>query len=229
MGVDPASRCRAAVAWPWSRARTHGGVPAARASRRSDDDGIAHNDVDGRRACDVCAARIHARPKVRLPPDAGFHSRGVRAEAIAVTPKVTWRQALAWRMRRHYLDPVSDQSVAGVVRRLCGVQAQVASVAELCVRVRRKTSKSGDVARALSEGRIIKTWAMRGTLHLLTPESAGIFLSLIAAGRSWERPARVGRACPSPMKRRRSRSRPTYGPTDRPTPMRSGIGSARAG
>jgi len=91
-------------------------------------------------------------------------------------------------MRRHYLDPVSDQSVAGVVRRLCGVQAQVASVAELCVRVRRKTSKAGDVARALSEGRVIKTWAMRGTLHLLTPESAGIFLSLIAAGRSWERP-----------------------------------------
>jgi len=91
-------------------------------------------------------------------------------------------------MRRHYLDPVSDQSVAGVVRRLCGVQAQVASVAELCVRVRRKTSKPGDVARALSEGRVIKTWAMRGTLHLLTPESAGIFLSLIAAGRSWERP-----------------------------------------
>jgi hypothetical protein len=105
-----------------------------------------------------------------------------------VTPKVTWRQALAWRMRRHYLDPVSGQSVAAVVRRLCGVQAQVASVAELCVRVRRKTSKAGDVARALSQGRVIKTWAMRGTLHLLTPEDAGMFLSLIAAGRSWERP-----------------------------------------
>ena len=92
-------------------------------------------------------------------------------------------------MRRHYLDPVGDQSVAGVVRRLCGVQSQVASYAELCIRVRRKTSKAGDVARALSEGRVIKTWAMRGTLHLLTPEDAGAFLSLIAAGRSWERPS----------------------------------------
>ena len=30
---------------------------------------------------------------------------------------------------------------------------------------------------------------MRGTLHLLTPEDAGAFLSLIAAGRSWERPS----------------------------------------
>jgi len=106
-----------------------------------------------------------------------------------VTAKVTWRQALAWRMRRHYLDPVGERPVADVVRRLCGVQAQVASVAELCVRVRRKTSKAGDVARALRDGRLIKTWAMRGTLHLLTPEDAGAFLSLIAAGRSWERPS----------------------------------------
>lgn len=102
---------------------------------------------------------------------------------------MTWSQALAWRMRRHFLDPVGDRPVAAVVRRLCGVQSQVASYAELCVRVRRRNSKAGEVAHALSEGRIIKTWAMRGTLHLLTPEDAGAFLSLIAAGRSWERPS----------------------------------------
>jgi hypothetical protein len=92
-------------------------------------------------------------------------------------------------MRRHFLDPIGDRPVAEVVRRLCGIQAQVASSAELCVRVRRATSKSGEVARALSEGRVVKTWAMRGTLHLLTPEDGGAFLSLIAAGRSWERPS----------------------------------------
>src|SRR5438046_10681270 len=91
-------------------------------------------------------------------------------------------------MRRHFLDPVGDQPVAAVVRRLCGIQSQVASYAELCVRVRRKTSKAGEVARALSEGRIIKTCAMRGTIHLLAHEDAGIFLSLIASGRSSERP-----------------------------------------
>lgn len=79
--------------------------------------------------------------------------------------------------------------MAEVVRRLCGVQSQVASYAELCVRVRRESSKAGEVARALREGRLIKTWAMRGTLHLLAPEDAGIFLSLIAAGKSWERPS----------------------------------------
>ena len=98
--------------------------------------------------------------------------------------KVTWEQALAWRMRRHYLDPIGDRPVPAVVRRLCGVQSQVASSAELCVRVRRTTSKAGEVARALRDGRLIKTWAMRGTLHLLVPEDAGAFLSLIAAGSS---------------------------------------------
>ncbi|MFQ5919820.1 MAG: DNA glycosylase AlkZ-like family protein [Thermoplasmata archaeon] len=103
--------------------------------------------------------------------------------------RLTWRQALAWRMQRHLLDPVGRLPVEGVVRRLCGVQAQVASSAELAVRVRRETSRPGEVGRALSEGRLIKTWAMRGALHLLTPEDAGAFLSLMAAGRSWERPS----------------------------------------
>ena len=75
------------------------------------------------------------------------------------------------------------------MRRLCGVQAQVASSAELAVRVRRQTSQAGEVTRALARGTLIKTWAMRGTLHLLNPEDAGIYLSLLAAGRSWEAPS----------------------------------------
>lgn len=103
--------------------------------------------------------------------------------------RVTWRQALAWRMRRQLLDPVGTLPVADVVRRLCGVQAQVASSAELAVRVRRATSRPGEVGRALTQGRVIKTWAMRGTLHLLAPEEGAAFLSLVAAGRSWERPS----------------------------------------
>ncbi|MFL5766473.1 MAG: DNA glycosylase AlkZ-like family protein, partial [Actinomycetota bacterium] len=103
--------------------------------------------------------------------------------------KVTWAQALAWRMERQLLEPVGTISVPRVVRRLCAVQAQVASSAELAVRVRRQSSKPGEVTRALSDGRLMKTWAMRGTLHLLTPEDAGIYLSLIASGRSWERPS----------------------------------------
>jgi hypothetical protein len=103
--------------------------------------------------------------------------------------KVTWPQALAWRMGRQLLEPVGDLAVTEVVRRLCGVQAQVASSAELAVRLRQKRSSAGEVVQTVADGRLIKTWAMRGTLHLLTPEDAGNFLSLMAAGRSWERPS----------------------------------------
>lgn len=106
-----------------------------------------------------------------------------------MVPKVSWQQALAWRMRRHELDPVGRLPVAGVVRRLGAVQSQVASSAELAVRVRRQASRPGEVSRALAEGRLIKTWAMRGALHLLTPEEGGAFLSLMAAGRTWHRPS----------------------------------------
>jgi len=106
-----------------------------------------------------------------------------------VTLQVTWPQALAWRMRRQLLDPIARVPVDGVVRRLGAVQAQVASSAELAIRVRHHGSRRGEVARALADGRLVKTWAMRGTLHLLTPEEGGAFLSLMAAGRSWERPS----------------------------------------
>jgi hypothetical protein len=106
-----------------------------------------------------------------------------------VTLKVSWPRALAWRLERQLLNPVGDLSVADTVRRLCGVQAQVASSAELAVRVRRQQSKAGEVTRVLARGDLIKTWAMRGTLHLLTPEDAGVYLSLLAAGRSWEAPS----------------------------------------
>ncbi len=106
-----------------------------------------------------------------------------------MTVKVSWRQALGWRMDRQLLDPVGGLPIAAVVRRLGGVQAQVASSAELAIRVRRQASRPGEVGRALADGRLIKTWAMRGALHLLTPEDGGAFLSLMAAGRSWERPS----------------------------------------
>jgi hypothetical protein len=103
--------------------------------------------------------------------------------------EVGWAQALAWRMRRHELDPIGSLPIDAVVRRLSGVQAQVAASAELAIRVRSEVVGAGAVAGALARGDLIKTWAMRGTLHLLTPEDAGACLSLLAAGRPWERPA----------------------------------------
>jgi hypothetical protein len=102
---------------------------------------------------------------------------------------LNWSQALAWRMRRQLLDPVGTESVVGVVRRLGAIPAQLDSAAELAVRARRERSRSGEVSRALAEGRIIKTFAFRGATHLMTPEDGGTYLALRAASRMWELPS----------------------------------------
>jgi hypothetical protein len=83
--------------------------------------------------------------------------------------KLTWRQAAAWRIGQHHLDErVSRRKMLEVVRRLCGVHAQVMSCAELTLWARVEDLDRQAVQRALWEDRtLIKTWAMRGTLHLL--------------------------------------------------------------
>jgi hypothetical protein len=92
-------------------------------------------------------------------------------------------------MRQQLLDPIGDGSVEDVVRRLGAVQAQLDTATELAVRTRREHSQQGEVARALADGRIIKTFAFRGATHLMTPEDGGIYLALRAASRMWELPS----------------------------------------
>jgi len=104
-------------------------------------------------------------------------------------PSLTWDQVLAWRLRRHLLDPVGTLEPHEVVERLCGVQAQVPSSAELAIRMRRRRSRAGEVQEALGDGRLIRTWAMRGALHLLEPGDGAAFLALIADARPWARPS----------------------------------------
>lgn len=108
---------------------------------------------------------------------------------MAVVLKTTWPQVLAWRLRRQLLDPLAGVDEVEVVRRLCGVQAQVPAAAALAVRVRQQDPARDGVTRALEDRRLMRTWAMRGTLHLLAPEEAGAYLSLMAAARSWEKPS----------------------------------------
>jgi hypothetical protein len=111
---------------------------------------------------------------------------GVDAEV-----SVTWAQALGWRLERHLLDPVGSESVEGVVRRLGAVLSMDESLAELAVRTRRTASRSGELARALADGEVVKAYAFRGSVHYLSPEDGGMYLALRAAGRQWELPSWV--------------------------------------
>jgi Winged helix DNA-binding domain len=107
----------------------------------------------------------------------------------APLPAFTWDRILGWRMRRHLLDPIGGLDVPATVRATCGIQAQVASAAELAVAVRREPAAPGAATRALEDRTLLRTWAMRGTLHLLAPVDAAAYLSLMGAVRTWERPA----------------------------------------
>jgi hypothetical protein len=104
---------------------------------------------------------------------------------------VTWAQALAWRLDRHLLDPVGTASVPDVVRRLGAVLSMDAFLAELAVRTRSATSRSGELVEALADGSVIKAFAFRGSMHYLAPEDGGIYLALRSAGRQWELPSWV--------------------------------------
>ncbi len=104
---------------------------------------------------------------------------------------VTWAQVLAWRLERQLLDPSGSESVAGVVRRLGAVLSMDESLAELAVRIRRTRSHPGELAQALAEGKVIKAFAFRGSMHYLSPEDGGLYLALRSAGRQWELPSWV--------------------------------------
>jgi hypothetical protein len=82
---------------------------------------------------------------------------------------LTWDNVLAWRLRRQHLDrraPAPD--ALEVASRLCGLHAQVMSSAELTLWARVEALDPEWVRRALWEERtLVKTWAVRGTLHLI--------------------------------------------------------------
>jgi hypothetical protein len=83
--------------------------------------------------------------------------------------KLSWSRAAMWRAGRHHLvDRAKAGSLLAVANRLCGLHAQVLSSAELTAWARVEGLQRQDVQRALWQDRtLIKTWAMRGTLHLL--------------------------------------------------------------
>jgi hypothetical protein len=82
---------------------------------------------------------------------------------------VTWRQVAAVRMeRQHLLEAAPRTAMIDTVREHVAVQAQVMSLAELSLARRVAGITRADVQSALWDDRtLVKTWAMRGTLHLV--------------------------------------------------------------
>ncbi|MDE3197477.1 MAG: AlkZ family DNA glycosylase [Acidobacteriota bacterium] len=103
---------------------------------------------------------------------------------------LTWKQAIAWHVRRQHLDERLPRArLLSLVSELCGLHAQVMSSAELTAWCRIEGLKRNDLAHHLwKTGKLIKTWAMRRTLHLLPAAEHGMWLDGFNYSPQW-RPA----------------------------------------
>jgi Winged helix DNA-binding domain len=104
--------------------------------------------------------------------------------------KLSWPRVAAWRLRRQHLDQrARTGSMLAVTSRLCGLHAQVMSCAELGAWARVEGLKRGAVQRALwEEHTLVKTWAMRGTLHLLPADELRLWHAALGTNRRYLRP-----------------------------------------
>ncbi len=94
--------------------------------------------------------------------------------------RVSWDQITAWRLDRHSLRrPAPPGQWLDVVTRIGGLHAQLLSAAEQALAIRVSGLPRDHVATSLWRSKtLLKTWAMRGTLHLVPARE---FPGLVAA------------------------------------------------
>jgi len=86
------------------------------------------------------------------------------------------------RLRAQSLAPRRPRkSLLDVVRAVCGVNAQLPSAMCLSLRARLKDLTLEDIQSGrVTERRLVRTWCMRGTMHLLAADDLELLLSAIA-------------------------------------------------
>jgi hypothetical protein len=98
----------------------------------------------------------------------------------AIEAELTWPQVHAFRMQRHHLVPAGKKDLVTVAGDIGGAQAQVMSAAELQLAVRSWRPVT-DVRNALWKHRtLVKTWLMRGTLHLIPAKDLPIYTAAMS-------------------------------------------------
>ena len=106
-----------------------------------------------------------------------------------MTERLTWDQVRAWRLARQRLierGPVLEP----VISEVCGFHAQVTSSAELHAWARVEGVRPQDVRDALWVRRsLVRTWCMRGTLHLLAAADLPLYVAALRTQSRWFRGA----------------------------------------
>jgi hypothetical protein len=103
---------------------------------------------------------------------------------------VTWDQVADLRLeRQHLATRAPREALLDVVRDHVGFQAQVIGSVELALHARLDSLDRDDVRRALWQDRtLVKTWAMRGTLHLVAADELPELVGALGTRINWLRP-----------------------------------------
>jgi uncharacterized protein YcaQ len=108
-----------------------------------------------------------------------------------MTRKLDWRRVMAWRVARHHLDErVRKAKALDVVGEIGCLHAQLMSSAELALWARVDKLKRNDVEKWLwTDRRLVKTWAMRGTLHVLRSDEYPLWQAGLSTYEHYLKPA----------------------------------------
>ena len=113
------------------------------------------------------------------------------ARSLSVMKSLSWKQVNTWRLAQHGLSPrLNREDFLTAVTRTGGIQAQVMSAAELALGARVDGLSPEEVQTALWEDRtLIKTWAMRATLHLISASEFPLYVAArsLYETRNWTR------------------------------------------
>lgn len=93
---------------------------------------------------------------------------------------MTPERLLAWRLRNQYLARSATDDPVAVVAQLGAVQAQDYAQSLWGVGLRCRAAGVETVEAAIERGSILRTWPMRGTIHLVPAEDAAWMVRLLA-------------------------------------------------
>lgn len=98
--------------------------------------------------------------------------------------RITTRQAIAFRLARHHLDARAPaRNLVAVASDVCGIQAQLMSAAYIALWARIEHLAPEAIEDSIARKRtLVKTWAMRGTVHLLAATDLMAYLGGLLRG-----------------------------------------------
>lgn len=104
--------------------------------------------------------------------------------------RLTWGQIVAWQIARaHLARRTARTRLADVVERICGAHAQIMSTVPLALAARVNGLTAAGIDETLEERELVKTWAMRGTLHVFTARDLPLYCAAQETRDQYRNPA----------------------------------------